>query len=82
VAGWAGEDADKAIRGTQARVNAAAQAIIAASPAEHMGGAKPPGTDLALAQMRRLEGAEAQVDPQTRRNDVAMAPSHGGMDVA
>jgi antirestriction protein ArdC len=64
VAGWAGEDADKAIRQTQARVNAGAQAIISASPAEHMGGAKLPGTDLAVAQMRQLEGevADAHLD--------------------
>ena len=84
VAGWAGEDADKAIRETQARVNAAARAIIAESPAEHMGGSKPPGTDLALAQIRQLEGeaAEAHLDPQGRRNDAVMAPSHGGSDVA
>jgi hypothetical protein len=84
VAGWAGEDADKAIRQTQARVNAAAQAIIAESPAEHMGGAKPPGTDLAQAHMRQLEGeaAEAHLDPQGRRNDAVMASSHAGWDVA
>ena len=71
VAGWAGADADKAIRGTQARVNAAAQAIIAASPAEHMGGAKPPGTDLAMAQIRRLEGetATAHLDPPGLGNE-------------
>jgi hypothetical protein len=84
VAGWAGEDADKAIRATQARVNAAAQAIIAESPAEHLGGAKPPGTDLAVAHMRRVEGeaAEAHLDPQGRRNDAVMAPWYGGSDVA
>jgi hypothetical protein len=83
VAGWAGEDADKAIRQTQARVNTAARAIIAESPAERMGGAKPPGTDLVLAHMRRLEGeaAEAGLDSQ-RRNDAVMSPSHGGPDVA
>ena len=39
VAGWAGEDPDKAIRETQARVNVAARAIIAESPAEHAAGA-------------------------------------------
>ena len=84
VAGWAGENADKAIRATQARVNSAAQVIIAESPAEHMGGAKPPGTDLALAHMRRLEGeaAEAHLDARGHRNDAVMAPSHGGIDVS
>ena len=59
VAGWAGEDADKAIRETQARVNLAARAIIGESPAEHEVGSKPPGTDLAVATMRQLE-AEAE----------------------
>ena len=70
VAGWAGEDPDKAIRETQARVNVAAQAIIAESPAEHTGGSKPPGTDLALAHVRQLEGeaATAQPEPHGLRN--------------
>jgi phage replication-related protein YjqB (UPF0714/DUF867 family) len=83
VAGWAGEDADKAIRGTQARVNAAAQVIIAASPAEHTEGAKPPGTDLAIAQVRRLEreAATAQVDSSGLRGE-ALSPSDSGADLA
>jgi hypothetical protein len=83
VAGWAGGDADKAIRGTQARVNVAAQAIIAASPAEHAGGAKPPGTDLAMAQVRRLEGeaATAHLEPHGLRSE-AVEPAHGGLDLA
>jgi len=83
VAGWAGGDTDKAIRGTQARVNAAAQAIIVASPAEHTGGARPPGTDLAMAQVRRLEGeaATAHLDPHGLRSE-AVEPAHGGLDVA
>jgi hypothetical protein len=55
VAGWAGEQADKAVRGTQARISRAAQAIIAASPAEHEPGSKPPGADLALAAMRQID---------------------------
>ena len=58
VAGWAGEEPDKAIRETQARVNVAARAIIAESPAEHTAGSKPPGTDLAVAAARQL-AAEA-----------------------
>ena len=84
VAGWAGVDADKAVRGTQARVNAAAQAVIAASPAEHMGGAKPPGTDLAIAQMRRLEGEAltAGLDRQGVRSDAVAAQSSAGPDLA
>jgi hypothetical protein len=85
VAGWAGGDADKAIRGTQARVNAAAQAIVAASPAEHTGGARPPGTDLAMAHVRRLEGeaatAAAHLEPHGLRSE-AVEPAHGGLDVA
>jgi hypothetical protein len=83
VAGWAGADADKAIRGTQARVNAAAQAIIAASPAEHTGGAKPPGTDLAIAKIRRHEGeaATADLDPGLK-SEALMADSHDSSDVA
>jgi hypothetical protein len=83
VAGWAGEDADKAIRGTQARVNAAAQTVIAASPAEHTAGAKPPGTDLAIAQVRRLEreAATAQVDSSGLRGET-LSPSHSGPDLA
>jgi phage replication-related protein YjqB (UPF0714/DUF867 family) len=83
VAGWAGEDADKAIRGTQARVNAAAQTVIAASPAEHTAGAKPPGTDLAIAQVRRLEreAVTAQLDSSGLRGE-ALAPSDSGPDLA
>jgi hypothetical protein len=82
VAGWAGEDADKAIRGTQARVHAAAQTIIAGSPAEHMGGAKPPGTDVAMAKMHHLEGqgATAHLDPRQLRHEGT--PSHDGPGVA
>ena len=82
VAGWAGVEADKAIRGTQSRVNAAAQAIIVASPAEHTGGARPPGTDLAMAQVRQLEGeaATAHLDPHGLRSEAA-EPVHGGSDV-
>jgi antirestriction protein ArdC len=80
VAGWAGEDPARAIRETQGRVNAAARAIIAASPAEHMGGAKPPGVDLALTRLGRLGGEVADLDP--RPGEAAMGPSHGGADVA
>jgi hypothetical protein len=83
VAGWAGEDADKAIRGTQARVNGAAQAIIAASPAEHTGGARPPGTDLAMAQVHRLEGegAMARLGASGLTSE-AEDPPRGGLDLA
>ena len=83
VAGWAGGDADKAIRGTQARVNAAAQAIIAASPAEHAGGARPPGTDLAMAQVHRLEGegAMARLGASGLTSE-AEEPARGGLDLA
>lgn len=66
VAGWAGPDASKAIRDTQARVNQAARAIIAASPAEHTLGSKPPGTDLAVARFR-------QVDPEQTARTAELA---------
>jgi len=59
VAGWAGEGADKAIRGTQARVNQASRIIIGVSPAEHGVGSKPPGTELAVAALRQLEAESA-----------------------
>ena len=83
VAGWAGQEADKAVRATQTRVNTAAQAIIAASPAEHIAGAKPPGADLMVAQVRHLEAqaATSHSDPHLRKNEAA-APSYDGTDVA
>jgi hypothetical protein len=70
VAGWAGEHADKAIRETQARVNMAAQAIIAESSAEHTVGAKPPGADLALGTLRQ---AEAEAATQRSQREVKEA---------
>jgi hypothetical protein len=84
VAGWAGSEAAKAIRGTQARVNAAAHSIIAASPAEHTEGSKPPGTDLAVAQMGGIEGVvpPAGVDPHRLEIEARDQPSYGGLDVA
>lgn len=72
VAGWAGEDADKTIRATQARVNVAARAIISESPAEHTVGSKPPGTDLAVAAMRQLE---AEAETRNAQREVEMAGS-------
>ncbi len=69
VAGWAGEEPDKAIRETQARVNVAARAIIAESPAEQTAGSKPPGTDLAVAAARQLDGRGG--DTKRRRDDPA-----------
>lgn len=59
VAGWAGEDAEQAVRATQARVNQGAKAIIAVSPAEHEPGSKPPGTDAAVEAMRQVDQASA-----------------------
>jgi hypothetical protein len=59
VAGWAGDAADTAIRETQARVNQASRTIIAVSPAEHEVGGRPPGTDLAMGGVRRLEAEPA-----------------------
>jgi N-terminal domain of anti-restriction factor ArdC len=83
VAGWAGQDAAKAIQQTQARVNTAARAIIEASPAEHMSGAKPPGTETAMARERQLKGevAEAGFDALEPGNEAVMTRS-GGSDVA
>ncbi len=88
IAGWAGEDTDRAIRATQARVAAAAQAIIAVSPAEHETGSKPVGTDLAVVAMReRLqESAQREVELRSRlagRTDEGMPPpAHDGPAVA
>ena len=88
IAGWAGEDTDRAIRATQARVAAAAQAIIAVSPAEHETGSKPVGTDLAVVAMReRLqESAQREVELHSRlagRTDEGMPPpAHDGPEVA
>jgi hypothetical protein len=86
VAGWAGEDPDKAIRETQARVNVAARAIIAESPAEHTVGSKPPGTDLAVAAVRQLEGEaatrKAELATQMAGNGAQATPGYGGPEVA
>ncbi len=77
VAGWAGDDPDKAIRETQARVNMAARAIIAESPAEHAAGSKPPGTDVALAAVRKLDGETA-----TRGAELSTGMSSNGVVAA
>ena len=87
VAGWAGNDPDKAIRETQARVNVAARAIIAESPAEHAVGSKPPGTDLALAAVRQLDGEAAtrktELEAQMAGNGAAAASAdYRGPEVA
>ena len=88
VAGWAGEHAERAIRDTQARVAAAAQAIIAVSPAEHEVGSKPVGTDLALAAMRQVdqETATRQAELRSRmagRGDEEVPlPAYEGPEVA
>ena len=70
VAGWAGEDADKAIRETQARVNQASRIIIGVSPAEHKVGSKPPGTELAVATLRQLEAESAARDTEVTERSV------------
>lgn len=66
IATWAGEDMDRAIGSTQARVASAAQAIIAASPAEHEAGSTPPGTDLAVATARQQRQEEADRSAELR----------------
>jgi hypothetical protein len=65
VAGWAGERGGRAVTETQSRVAQAARSIIAASPAEHTSGGRPPGVDLALDAARRHRHAshEAPVAP-------------------
>ena len=74
VAAWAGDDADRAIRETQARVNKAARTIISDSPAEHAAGAKPPGTDLALATMRQSEAGLRRRAEQAMHAPGSVAP--------
>lgn len=66
IATWAGEDTDRAIGSTQARAASAAQAIIAASPAEHEPGSTPPGTDLAVATARQQRQEEAERSAELR----------------
>ena len=80
VAGWAGEKADKTVRETQARISRAAQAIIAASPAEHEPGSKPPGADLALAAMRQIdqEAAARRAELLDRMADSYEMPAPAG----
>jgi len=87
VAGWAGDDPGKAVRETQARVNVAARAIIAESPAEHVAGSKPPGTDLVLAAVRQLDGEaatrKAEREAQMAGNSAEAASArYGGPEVA
>jgi hypothetical protein len=83
VAGWAGENVDKAIRDTQARVNQAARAIIAVSPAEHTIGSKPPGTELAVAKFRRLdqEGESAKAEQAPQAAQAMPIATYGGPEV-
>ena len=66
----------------------AARAIIAESPAEHTVGSKPPGTDLAVAAMRQLEG-EAGTRKAQREGEMAGSvaaaapvPTYEGPEVA
>ena len=47
VAGWAGTDSVWAVRATQSRVAGAARTVIAASPAVHGTGGRPPGVTAA-----------------------------------
>lgn len=66
IATWADKDTDRAVRDSQARINRAAQAIIAASPADHEPGSKPPGTDLAVAAKRQADQEGARRDAELR----------------
>ena len=66
VAGWAGEDAAKAVTATQARVATAARQIIDASPATHVGGGRPPGVEAAVAAAQaRRDGLGARPGAST-----------------
>ena len=92
VARWAGEQGDpahkdRAVRDTQARISRAAQAIIAASPAEHGPGSKPPGADLALAAMRQIDQEAAArkaelLDRMAGRDEMPAPPRVDGPEVA
>jgi hypothetical protein len=67
VAGWAGEDAGKAVAATQARVATAARQIIDASPAAHLPGGRPPGVEAAVAAAQtRREGLRTRLDGSTQ----------------
>jgi hypothetical protein len=73
VAGWAGEEADRAVRETQGRVNQAARVIVAESPAEHTAGSKPPGAGRVLVEGRQRNAADARLVEQ-QPPVLAMAP--------
>ena len=59
IATWAAGEGPKAVAATQARVAQAASAIIAVSPADHSGGGRVAGADLALEAARAARHAEA-----------------------
>jgi hypothetical protein len=61
VAVWAGPDGAQAVAATQARVARAATVLLAASPAPHASGGRPPGVEAALAARR--DGALATTSP-------------------
>jgi hypothetical protein len=87
VADWAGDEAHKAVRDTQARISRAAQAIIAASPAEHEPGSKPPGADLALAALRQIDQEAAArraelLDRMAGRDEMPAPVGADGPEVA
>lgn len=76
VAAWAGEDAGKAVQATQARVARVARTIIDASPAPHLSGGTPPGTDAAILAARAADTASEQ-----RRSPTAAEPAAGPVGV-
>jgi hypothetical protein len=87
VAAWAGENADNAIRETQARVARAAKAIIAASPAEHDRGGKVLGADLAVSAARPLDQQAAALRAERQaqmadRAETSAALRYDGPEVA
>ena len=75
VAGWAGEEAAKAVAATQARVATAARNIIDASPAPHLAGGRPPGFEAAVAAAQsRREGLDTRLGGSTQ-DPVACEPA-------
>ncbi len=75
VAGWAANNAAKAVTATQSRVATAARQIIDTSSAPHLGGGRPPRVDHAVAVVQgRREGIGARLGASTE-DPVAREPA-------
>jgi len=80
VAGWAGEDAAKAVAATQARVATAARHIIDTSPAAHLSGGRPPGFEAAVAAAQaRREGLGTRLGDPTQDPAVCEPAAQAGV---